>query len=99
MSDNPTTIQAGPAGAARVGWDDAAQLHKCEDGGGIFHRFKTIRNGSLAELVAFVMSLPEDQQDDYGILKEGDHRMKIGEIRNLWRRDDFPAEHKTAHRS
>ncbi|MET1756564.1 hypothetical protein ABVV53_14060 [Novosphingobium sp. RD2P27] len=94
MSDNPTTIHAGPEGAGGIDWGDAAQLHKCEDGGGLFHRFKTIRSGSLAEMVAFVMSMPDDQQDDYGILKEGDRRLSIGEIRNLWRRGDFPAHQK-----
>jgi hypothetical protein len=91
MSDNPTTIQAEPGGPARAGWDDAAELHKCEDGGGLFHRLKTIRRGSLAELIAFVLSMPDDQQGDYAIQKEGDHQLRIGEIRSLSRRADFPA--------
>ncbi len=93
MSENPTTTQAEPASAitASAGWNDAAELHKCEDGGGLFERFKTIRRGTFAELIAFVMNMPEDQQDDYAIQKEGDHRFSIGEIRGLSRRADFPA--------
>jgi len=74
-----------------VGWNDAAELHKCEDGGGLFHRLKTIRRGTLAELISFVLSMPDDQQSDYAIQKEGDHQLRIGEIRNLSRRSDFPA--------
>jgi hypothetical protein len=38
-----------------------------------------------------VMDMPDDQQDDYAIQKEGDHRFSIGEIRSLSRRADFPA--------
>lgn len=93
MSEHPSTTQAEPAQAstATAGWNDAAELHKCADGGGVFNRFMTIRRGTLAELIAFVMDMPEDQQDDYAIEKEGDHRFSIGEIRNLSRRADFPA--------
>jgi len=90
MSDTPTTTDAEPGRANGVGWNDAAELHRCEDGGGLFHRFKTIRRGSLAELIGFVISLPDAQQADYAIQKEGDHQMRIGEIRALSRRADFP---------
>jgi hypothetical protein len=90
MSDNPTTIE-NESGPASAGWHDAAELHKCEDGGGLFHRLKTIRRGTLAELIAFVLSMPDEQQGDYAIQKEGDHQMRIGEIRNLSRRTDYPA--------
>lgn len=92
MSENPTTTQAEPTSGttASTGWNDSAELHKCEDGGGLFNRLKTIRRGTLAELIAFVMDMPDDQQDDYAIQKDGDHRLSIGEIRRLSRRDDFP---------
>ncbi|HUD27354.1 MAG TPA: hypothetical protein VMQ93_00670, partial [Novosphingobium sp.] len=56
----------------------------------LFHRFKTIRRGTVAELIAFVMGMPEDRQDDYAIQKDGDHTLRIGEIRNLSRRADYP---------
>lgn len=90
MSENPTTIQGEADRLAGMGWNDAGQLLKCEDGGGVFHRFKTIRTGSFAELVSFVMSMPDDQQANYAILKEGDRRFTIGEIRELSRHPDFP---------
>ena len=89
--DIPSTIAAGSTPPRSFGWDDTAELHKCEDGGGLFHNFKTIRRGTVAELVAFVMGLPEAKQDDYAIEKDGDHTMRIGEIRHLSRRADFPA--------
>lgn len=90
MCPSPTTFQGEPADPSGHGWDDSAELHKCADGGGVFHRFKTIRRGTLAELIDFVMGLPEDKQADYAIQKEGDHRLSIGEIRALFRRADFP---------
>jgi len=91
MSDTPSTIETGSNNPAKgFGWDDTAQLHKCQDGGGLFHNLKTIRRGSMAELVEFVMNLPEDKQGDYEIEKDGDHTFRIGEIRSLYRRADFP---------
>jgi hypothetical protein len=91
MSDTPTTIDGESSHPGSSGWNDAAELHKCEDGGGLFHRFKTIRRGTLAELISFVLSMPDEQQGDYAIQKEGDHQLRIGEIRRLSRRADFPA--------
>jgi hypothetical protein len=91
MSDTPSTVDGETGAPASAGWNDAAELHKCEDGGGLFHRLKTIRRGTLAELISFVLSLPDEQQGDYAIQKEGDHQLRIGEIRRLSRRSDFPA--------
>ncbi|WP_067733403.1 hypothetical protein [Novosphingobium naphthalenivorans] len=90
MSDTPSTIQNDEGAPKGFGWNDSAELHKCEDGGGLFHRFKTIRRGTVAELVHFVMDLPEEKQQDYAIQKDGDHTFRIGEIRNLYRRPDYP---------
>jgi hypothetical protein len=90
MSHTPTTLNGESGVPSGYGWNDAAELHKCSDGGGVFHRFKTIRRGTVAELVKFVMDLPEDMQADYAIQKGGDHRLSIGEIRALSRRADFP---------
>jgi hypothetical protein len=91
MSDSPSTIQTSNPPSNGFGWSDTAELHKCEDGGGLFHSFKTIRRGTVAELIGFVMGLPEEKQDDYAIEKDGDHTLRIGEIRSLSRRADFPA--------
>ncbi|WP_159981633.1 MULTISPECIES: hypothetical protein [unclassified Novosphingobium] len=90
MSDTPSTIETSTGPAKGFGWDDSAELHKCEDGGGLFHRFKTIRRGTVAELIRFVLGMPEERQDDYAIQKDGDHTFRIGEIRRLSRRADFP---------
>ncbi len=46
MSDTPR--------AHPVEWDDHSELHRKDDGGGVFSGFKTIRSGSLAELVAWL---------------------------------------------
>ena len=90
MSQSPTTFHGESGAPSGYGWNDGAELHKCADGGGLFHRFKTIRRGTVAELIDFVMGLPEDKQEDYAIQKDGDHRLNIGEIRALFRRPDFP---------
>lgn len=90
MSNSPSTIQGNGVPQAGFGWDDSAELHKCADGGGLFHRLKVIRRGTVAELVAFVMTLPEQAQQDYAIQKAGDHTLYIGEIRALSRRSDYP---------
>lgn len=90
MSDNPSTIEAGEGAPQGFGWNDSAELHKCEDGGGVFHRFKTIRRGTVAELIRFVIDMPEDRQQDYAIQKDGDRTFRIGDIRSLSRRRDFP---------
>lgn len=89
MSTAPSTFQAEP-GKNGIDWDDPSSLHRGDDGGGLLHDLKTVRHGTLAELVRFVMTLPEDQQPRYAIEKSGDHRLTIGEIRALSRRSDFP---------
>ena len=78
------------SGTSAVDWEHSAELHKKDDGGGLLYRFKTIRRGTVAELVDFVMDLPESEQPLYAIQKDGDHRLEIGEIRSLFRRSDFP---------
>ena len=93
MSDTPGTTQGNAGGASGFGWDDSAELHKCADGGGLFHRFKTIRRGTFAELIDFIMELPEEVREDYAIQKGGDRLFKIGDIRSLFRRPDFPRTH------
>ena len=90
MSTSPSTFKAEP-GHGGLDWNVPAALHRSDDGGGVLHDMKAVRHGSLAELVRFVMTLPEEQRDLYVIDKSGDHRLTIGEIRNLSRRPDFPA--------
>ena len=87
---HPSTFKAEPSNSG-AGWDDSASLHRSDDGGGLLGGFKAVRHGTLAELVRFVRSLPEHEQQDYAIEKAGDHRLGIGEILALSRRSDFPA--------
>jgi hypothetical protein len=79
-----------PANPNHVQWDDFSELHVKDDGGGLLSGIKAIRQGTLAELVYFVASLPADERDQYVIEKSGDHRLSIGEIMMLSRRPDFP---------
>lgn len=90
MSSSPSTFRAEPGGGG-FDWDDPSALHRTDDGGGILHDLKAVRHGSLAELVRFVLTLPEEQRSRYAIDKSGDHRLGIGEILALSRRADFPA--------
>ena len=87
---NPSTFKAEPNASTGPGWDDAATLHRSDDGGGLLSDMKSVRHGTLAELVRQVASMPESEQDKYTIEKAGDHRLSIGEIRALSRRADFP---------
>jgi len=74
-----------------VEWEAYCTLHRADDGGGLLDAAKSIRHGSLAELVHYVMMLPSEKRGDYVIEKAGDHRLTQGEIASLARRDDFPA--------
>jgi hypothetical protein len=87
---NPSTFKAEPATGWGPGWDDHATLHRSDDGGGVLSDLKSVRSGTLAELIRFVVNHTEAEQDRYVIEKAGDHRLTIGEIRNLSRRPDFP---------
>jgi hypothetical protein len=91
MSGHPSTFRGGTDPSGGAVWDSPATLHRSNDGGGVFSGFKAVRSGTLADLVRFVMSLPEDERADYAIEKEGDHRLQQGEIAALARRPDFPA--------
>ena len=88
---NPSTFRAEPNANAGPGWDDHASLHRSNDGGGLLSDLKAVRHGTLAELVRFVVSLPESERQHYAIEKAGDHCLRIGEILALSRRADFPS--------
>jgi len=91
MSSHPSTFRGESEPSGGVDWDHAATLHRTDDGGGLLSGFKSVRHGTLAELVHFVQTLPEGERDKYCIDKEGDHRLNPGEIAALARRPDFPA--------
>ncbi len=75
-----------------VEWDDHSELHRKDDGGGVFSGLKSIRSGTLADLVSYVAHLPEDERGNYEIEKSGDHRLSIAEIMALASRSDFPGK-------
>ena len=89
MSNHPSTTHGDAFTTAGIEWNDAAELHKTSDGG-VFGSLSTIRRGTLAELIAFVLNLPEEQQVDYIIQKAGDRQFRLAEIRSLSRRADYP---------
>jgi hypothetical protein len=87
---NPTTFKAESGKPSGMDWDDHATLHRGEDSAGVLSKLKIVRQGTLAELVRFVLSLPEGDRETYVIQKAGDHALKFGEIEALSRRPDFP---------
>ncbi len=91
MSDHPGTFQGESTPPVDVEWDDHATLHMKGDGQGVLDGFKSVRSGTLAELVGFVQKLPANEQGLYVIQKAGDHMLTAAEIVALAARDDFPA--------
>jgi len=73
-----------------VDWEAYCSLHRADDGGGLLDATKAIRRGSLAELVKFVMMLPDEKRSEYVIEKAGDHRLTYSEISALAARSNFP---------
>lgn len=73
-----------------INWEGYCTLHRADDGGGLLDATKSIRRGSLAELVKHVMTLPEEKRRELVIEKAGDHRLSYGEVAALARREDFP---------
>ena len=91
MSGTPPTLGTDPHLHSEIGWDDAAALHRKDDGGGVLFELKAVRRGTLAEMVRFFATLPEADRKNYVIEKAGDHRLGPVEIRELAERADFPS--------
>lgn len=92
MSDHPSTFKAEDTVSAGIEWDDHATLHQKDDGRGVLDGFKSLRRGTLAEMVAWVARMPEDERKNYVIQKAGDHRLDTAEIMALAARRDFPGK-------
>ena len=74
-----------------IKWDAAAQVHERDDGGSdMFYEFKTLKTGTLAELVAYVIALPVDQKARVVIDAAGVGSLNVHDITNLAARPDFP---------
>ena len=90
MTDHPSTFAAGDTHNPGVEWSDRATIHRKDDEGGLLHAMEGLHRGTLAQMVAMVASMPEDQRNQFEIHKAGDRRLDIAEIMALAGRDDLP---------
>lgn len=74
----------------QIDWQETVALHLANDGGGLLDELKTLRRGTLADLVRYIALLEPAERERYEIEIVGDHRMKVEEIMALYARDDFP---------
>lgn len=74
-----------------INWDAPARLHERNDGGSdMFYDFKTLKSGSLAELIAHVMALPAEDRQRV-VIDSASGSINIRDITTLAARPDFPA--------
>ena len=92
MSDHPSTFKGNPANTGAIAWDDRAELHRADDGDGLFDGAKTLKSGSFAEIIRHLMLLPENERSKYVIEKAGDREYTASEAADLYARQDFPAD-------
>lgn len=90
MTDHPSTFRAADTHQDGVEWNDHATIHRDHDGQGIFDGLKAIHRGTLAEMVAMISHMPEEERRLYVIQKAGDHKLNTAEIMALAARPDFP---------
>lgn len=90
MADHPTTFHAEPADSAQVAWSDQASIRRRESGGGVLHAMQTLHTGTLAEMVAMVRNMPEQERREFVIQKAGDRVLDPDAIMALAAREDFP---------
>ena len=90
MTDHPSTYKAAETHEEGVQWDDRAAIHAADDGEGLLDGAKGLRDGTLAQMVAQVMTYPPERRSDFVIEKAGDHRLERAEIEALAARSDFP---------
>ena len=88
MSDHPASFNHAHDNA--LDWDSHATIHLTADDGGLFGGFTAIHRGTLAQMVAMILGLPEDEWGNYAVQKAGDHRLSMGEVIALASRSDFP---------
>ena len=92
MSDSPTTFHGEGEAPRGIDWNDHASVHDRPNGNksNMLRGFNVMREGTFAEMVKFVASLPEDQRKTLVIQKAGDRVFELPEIMELSRRDDLP---------
>ena len=92
MTDHPSTYKAVETHSDGIEWDDRASVHVADDGQGVLDGMNGLYRGTLAEMVALVAAMPEDERNKLVIQKAGDHKLGAAEIMELSQRDDFPRE-------
>src|ERR1700741_1072669 len=76
-----------------IHWDAAAKAHERDDGGSdMYYDFKTLKSGTLAELVGWVMALPADQPERVVIDAMGVGTINVHDIGVLAEREDSPGK-------
>ena len=74
-----------------VDWDAPATLHERDDAGSDMHfHFRTVRQGTLGELVREVADLPSAERARVIIDVAGGSTLSVGEILSLAQREDLP---------
>ena len=89
MSDHPTTYNA-EAAEGGIAWDDRAEIHRKDDGQGVFDGAKAIHAGSFLEMVRLMMAMTPDERRDHVIQKLGDRMFPAGEVEAIAARSDYP---------
>ena len=92
MSDHPSTYKGDPENTGAFAWDDRAELHRADDGDGLFDGAKTLKSGTFAEIVRHVMLLPEAEREKYVVKKAGDRIYSAEEVKGLAQRPDYPSD-------
>lgn len=90
MTDHPSTFKGAAPKGSGIDWDDHATLHRVDVGGGVLDAAKALRDGTFAELIQYIMLMPEESRAKYYIQKAGDRRYDYPEIAGLYAREDFP---------
>jgi len=91
MTDHPSTFRGPEESGGQIDWDDAASVHRTDDGQGLLDGMKALHHGTFAEMVKLVSEMGEDHRSDYLVQKAGDRAYSAAEIMQLVKRPDFPA--------
>ena len=74
-----------------IDWNAPATLHARDDGGSDMHYdFRTVRKGSLGEMVRDVASMTSDSRARLVIEVAGGRTLGVGEILELAKSEDLP---------
>ncbi len=89
MSDHPTTF-GGEAAQGGMAWDDRAEIHRKDDGQGVFDGAKGLYEGTFAEMVKLMIQMTPQERTNHVIQKLGDRMYSASEIEAIASRPDYP---------